>query len=170
MTFRYYRTIRFHETDAAGVVYFANILTFCHEAYEAALSEIPIDQALFFSVSNLYPIPIVHAEADYFKPLLCGDKITITLVPVQLSAYSYEVRYTFNYQQAELSTSSLSTSSLSTSLLNQPSADSQSTSEPLAIALTRHACIDKTTRKKHPIDRQLTDWLTNQTAFSGADD
>ena len=48
MAFLYTRTIRFHETDAAGVVYFANLLTLCHEAYEAALAEAGLDVKSFF--------------------------------------------------------------------------------------------------------------------------
>ena len=155
MVFRYYRTIRFNETDAAGVVYFANVLTLCHEAYEAALGETSIDLAHFFSVSNPSPVPIVHAEADYFKPLVCGNKIAITLVPVQLNAYSYEVCYTFNYQRPEVSTSPSSAQ-----LANKP----LEIERPLVTALTRHVCIDKATRKKQPIDPRLTDWLTNLAA------
>ncbi|MFZ9683665.1 MAG: 1,4-dihydroxy-2-naphthoyl-CoA hydrolase, partial [Cephaloticoccus sp.] len=38
MPFIYERTIRLAETDAAGIVYFANYLGLCHEAYEAALA------------------------------------------------------------------------------------------------------------------------------------
>ncbi len=140
MAFRYSRTIRFHETDAAGVVYFANVLTFCHEAYEAALRETSIDLDCFFSAASDAPVPIVHAEADYFMPLFCGDEIVITLVPKQLTIYSYEIRYTLGYQQSR--------------------SDTQSASDrPLAIALTRHVCISKATRRKQPIDNRLTDWI-----------
>ncbi|MFS8118916.1 MAG: acyl-CoA thioesterase, partial [Microcoleus sp.] len=38
MSFSYTRTVRFQDTDAAGVVYFANVLAMCHEAYEASLA------------------------------------------------------------------------------------------------------------------------------------
>lgn len=37
MPFTYNRTVRFQDTDAAGVVYFANVLGICHEAYEESL-------------------------------------------------------------------------------------------------------------------------------------
>ena len=47
--FVYTRSIRFHETDAAGVVYFANVLVLCHEAYEASLAAAGIDLGEFFS-------------------------------------------------------------------------------------------------------------------------
>jgi len=34
MPFTYSRTVHFADTDAAGVVFFANFLAICHEAYE----------------------------------------------------------------------------------------------------------------------------------------
>jgi len=34
MTFAYDRKIHFADTDSAGVVYFARLLSICHEAYE----------------------------------------------------------------------------------------------------------------------------------------
>ncbi len=151
MAFCYCRTIHFHETDAAGVVYFANVLTFCHEAYEAALRETSIDFDRFFSAASEAPVPIVHAEADYFAPLFCGDEIAITLVPKQLTIYSYEIRYTLGYQQTQSATQAAS-------------------DRPLAIALTRHVCIDKATRKKQPIDHRLTDWIADLAAIALLDD
>lgn len=152
MAFRYCRTIRFHETDAAGVVYFANVLAFCHEAYEAALQESAIDFSQFFSASNRSPVPIAHAEADYFMPLFVGDRIAITLVPKQLTLYSYEIRYTLHYQSPLVDRSP-----------NQ-SKDQSKSNRPIATALTRHVCIDKATRKKHPIDEHLTDWIADLAA------
>ena len=38
MPFSYSRSVRFADTDAAGVVFFANYLALCHEAYEEALA------------------------------------------------------------------------------------------------------------------------------------
>ena len=48
MPFEYPRTIRFADTDAAGVVYFAQILSICHEAYEASLQASGIELRQFF--------------------------------------------------------------------------------------------------------------------------
>ena len=39
MPFVYRRTIRFADTDAAGVVFFPNYLAICHEAYEESLAD-----------------------------------------------------------------------------------------------------------------------------------
>jgi len=74
----YFRTIRFADTDAAGVVYFASLLSICHEAYEASLLRIGVDMRQFFSGSSI-ALPIVHAEIDFFQPLMCGDQIQISL-------------------------------------------------------------------------------------------
>ena len=38
MPFTYARTVHFPDTDAAGVVFFPNYLSICHEAYEEALA------------------------------------------------------------------------------------------------------------------------------------
>ena len=73
MPFTYKRTIRFQDTDAAGVVYFANVLNICHEAYEDSLVESGIKLKSFFQ-STSTAITIVHASVDFFKPMFCGDK------------------------------------------------------------------------------------------------
>lgn len=150
MAFRYCRTVRLPETDAAGVVYFASVLSYCHEAYEASLQATSIDFKRFFSAQNEYPVPVVHAEADYFAPLYVGDAIAISLVPKQLSLHSYEVRYTFEYQQPRPAI--------------YPSTQQAEDDRPLATALTRHVCISKATRRRYPIDNRLTDWLIDLAA------
>ena len=76
MSFSYQRIIRFQDTDAAGVVYFANVLAMCHEAYEESLAASGINLKAFFSNSDI-AIPIVHASVDFFRPMFCGDKIYI---------------------------------------------------------------------------------------------
>jgi len=41
-------------------------------------------------------LPIVHCSADYRRPLVCGDRLEITLQPHQLDPGSFEVAYTFD--------------------------------------------------------------------------
>lgn len=48
MSFYYTRIVHFQDTDAAGVIYFANILAICHEAYEASLAAFNINLRFFF--------------------------------------------------------------------------------------------------------------------------
>jgi 1,4-dihydroxy-2-naphthoyl-CoA hydrolase len=92
MPFAYHRTVHFADTDAAGVVFFANYFAICHEAYEEALVAQGIELKTFFS-ENAVIVPIVKSEADYLRPLFCGDKLRITVTPTPLSENSFEIRF-----------------------------------------------------------------------------
>jgi 1,4-dihydroxy-2-naphthoyl-CoA hydrolase len=92
MSFEYKYTIQFRDTDAAGVVYFTNILSICHIAYEASLIESGIDLKTFVNNSE-FAVPITHASADFFKPLYCGDRITIELTPRSIDLCRFEIDY-----------------------------------------------------------------------------
>jgi 1,4-dihydroxy-2-naphthoyl-CoA hydrolase len=92
MAFVYHRTIRFKDTDAAGVVYFANVLSICHESYEASLADIGIALETFFGQGEL-AVPIIHADIDFRQPLKCGDRITVHLTAQALDQHRFSVRY-----------------------------------------------------------------------------
>jgi len=92
MAFSYQRTIHFPDTDAAGVVFFANYLSICHEAYEEALHAAGIELKAFFSDTGVI-VPVSKSEAEYLRPLACGDKLKITVAPALLSENSFEIRY-----------------------------------------------------------------------------
>jgi 1,4-dihydroxy-2-naphthoyl-CoA hydrolase len=92
MSFTYVRTIRFQDTDAAGVVYFANVLPMCHEAYEESIAAVGIQLQAFFG-SNAVAIPIVHASVDLFQPMFCGDRQLIHLTPQRLDNHKFEIAY-----------------------------------------------------------------------------
>src|ERR1035438_10851873 len=92
MPFTYDRTIHFADTDAAGVVFFANYLTICHEAYEESLLASGIDLKVFFADHRIV-VPIAKSEADYSRPLSCGDKLRVSMQPALLSEDSYEIRF-----------------------------------------------------------------------------
>ncbi|MCX5947118.1 MAG: thioesterase family protein [Cyanobacteria bacterium] len=99
------RTVRFGDTDAAGVMHFLQLLRWCHEAYEQSLEGFGIAPACVFPVpsaerpAGLEPaaaaLPIVHCSADFRRPLVCGDPLLIELEPVRLDPGSFEVRYKF---------------------------------------------------------------------------
>ncbi len=92
MPFAYPRTIHFPDTDAAGVVFFANYLSICHEAYEEALHAAGIELKTFFSDTGVI-IPISKSEAEYLRPLACGDKLRVTVAPALLTENSFAIRY-----------------------------------------------------------------------------
>ena len=130
MPFIYSRTVHFQETDAAGVVYFANVLMFCHEAYEASLAAAGIELKLFFGKAP-FAVPVVHASVDFRQPMFCGDRISIQLVPQQLDQYQFETAY-----QVFLADDRLA-----------------------AGAIARHVCIDAVKRTRMPLPETLLHWL-----------
>lgn len=127
--------IRFQDTDAAGVVYFARGLTICHAAYEDSLQAAGVDVRTFFSPTASLAYPIVHASMDYHRPLCCGDIVTITLRPTRLEEASFEVAYHL-YRETETGADRF-----------------------LAAALTRHVCIETQPRRRHPLPVEMVQWL-----------
>lgn len=131
MYFNYTRTVRFQDTDAAGVVYFANVLAMCHEAYEESLATSGINLQSFFSDSSV-AIPIVHASVDFMRPMYCGNKLRIQLTPSLINDTTFEVNYQIFHDRSE---------------------------EVLAKAITKHVCIDPVIRKRKEIPEAIGQWL-----------
>lgn len=132
MPFTHPRTVRFQDTDAAGVVYFANVLSMCHEAYEASLAESGIDLQSFFNNPTV-AIPIVHARVDFLNPMFCGDQLLIHSAPQYLSEYKFEISY-----QVVMASSP---------------------EQLLAKAMTLHVCIDSITRTKTSLPDAIIHWI-----------
>jgi 1,4-dihydroxy-2-naphthoyl-CoA hydrolase len=139
MPFVYHRTIRFQDTDAAGVVYFANVLSICHEAYEASLAASGINLHHFFCYPKI-AIPITHSSIDFFRPLFCGDRAMIRLVPRQTSTSTFEIAYEV--------------------VLEGNADDPSNLSECAAKAASHHTCIDAVARARTPLPPHVNQWLT----------
>jgi 1,4-dihydroxy-2-naphthoyl-CoA hydrolase len=132
MPFNYARTAHFADTDAAGVVYFANYLSICHEAYEESLLAAGIDLKVFFA-DNGVVVPIAKSEAEYLRPISCGDRVSVSVKPRALSENSFEVAYEVNR-----------------------------TGPPQKCAArvrTEHVCIDSGTRARRVLPGPLSDWV-----------
>lgn len=121
--------VRFHETDGAGVVYFANELAMCHTAYEASLEAAGLDLAAFFRAEVL-AYPIVHTSMDYRRPLRCGDRVTIHLTPTRLDDSSFEIQYQLTLEDMAV-----------------------------AQAVTRHVCIEVASRRRRQLPTEMEQWL-----------
>lgn len=132
------RTVRFGDTDAAGVMHFHQLLRWCHEAWEESLERYGIRAADVFPGAAGQPagdlpataLPIVHCRADYRRPLLCGDPLAIRLDPVRLDPGSFEVRYRFSRGE-----------------------------DTVAEGLTRHVAIEATSRRRCPLPPPIQRWL-----------
>ncbi|MBA2728499.1 MAG: acyl-CoA thioesterase [Parachlamydiaceae bacterium] len=67
-----------HDTDMAGILYFARQFRFAHDALED-MFEAEGYTLLEFINSHGFVMVIAHAEADYLAPLKVGDKLQVHL-------------------------------------------------------------------------------------------
>jgi 1,4-dihydroxy-2-naphthoyl-CoA hydrolase len=132
MPFIYNRTVHFADTDAAGVVFFANYLVICHEAYEESLMAAGIDLRTFFADHGIV-IPIARSEAEYRRPLSCGDRLRVSVEPKSLSQDSYEIRFEITRVDAS--------------------------GKNAARIRTEHVCIDSKSRARHALPEPLAAWI-----------
>ena len=135
------RTVRFGDTDAAGVMHFVRLLEWCHQAYEESLERFGIAAAAVFPTPGTPPavaLPIVHCSADFHRPLVCGAPLAIRLEPRRLDPGCFEVSYRFS-----------------------------SSGEQVAIGLTRHLAIRSDTRERCSLSEPLNRWLEASSLGSG---
>jgi 1,4-dihydroxy-2-naphthoyl-CoA hydrolase len=133
MPFTYTRTVHFQDTDAAGVVYFANVLAMCHEAYEASLAASGINLKAFFSNPEV-AFPIIHASVDFYRPMFAGDRLMIQLTPKQVTGDEFEIAY-------------------------QVFLVGEVAGRSAAKALTKHVCIDAVSRTRKQLSEDLMQWM-----------
>lgn len=85
-------TIKLHDTDAAGILFFANQFKMVHDIYERFLAQIGFGFGDRFARRDFF-IPIVHAEADFMRPLRVGDTIEIALTVAKIGQTSFSLKY-----------------------------------------------------------------------------
>ena len=130
------RTVRFGETDAAGVVHFHELFRWCHETWEESLEKYGIVLQEIFPSTQMninqmdVALPIVHCEANYFQPLYVGDVINIELYPKKINEFSFELQFKFIKNGVQIGTTSL-----------------------------KHVSINPITREKCALSKQINLWL-----------
>lgn len=92
--------VRLHDTDGAGVLFFAHLFRHAHDAYESLMTAagFPL-QGL---IRNGTTLPIVHAEADYQAPMHQGDRIRVTVTVAEIRRRSFSLDYRFLDEQGLL--------------------------------------------------------------------
>ncbi len=90
--FRHPYIIGLHDTDAAGVIYSANIIRICIIGYEALLAEIGYGVPVLFRRRTM-GLPIVHIEADFQKPLTAGEPVTLLIRVESFGRTSFRMAY-----------------------------------------------------------------------------
>ena len=105
--FTYDTTVKLHQTDAAGIVFFARYFDIAHDAYEAFMKSIG------FGFDRIIPhegllLLVAHAEADYKQSLAVSGsaKVRMTAEKIGRSSFvlKYEIRDSENRLAGELRT------------------------------------------------------------------
>ncbi len=86
-------TARFFQVDRAGILFFGRVFEFCHETFEELLVEAGGGITRMFEETDL-GMPLVHAEADFKRPICMGDVISVELRVDELRERSIAFGYT----------------------------------------------------------------------------
>jgi len=138
------RIVRFGDTDAAGVMHFHQLFRWSHEAWEESLGKFGVNYEDIFPSSKdleyqlLVALPIIHCEADFWRPIYTGNNLVIELVPRKLDHSSFEVKAKF-----------------------------QHVGDNVAIALLRHCAINIKSRERSPLPESIDRWLEASSANKG---
>ena len=130
------RTVRFGETDAAGVVHFLELFRWCHETWEESLEKYGIALQEIFPTTQIntsqldVALPVVHCEAHYYQPLYVGDIISIELNPKKIDEFSFLLRFELKKDGGKIGLTSI-----------------------------KHVSINSITREKCALSKQINLWL-----------
>lgn len=118
--------VRMHDTDMAGILYFANQFRFVHDAFEdfVEMEGITFQQVL---QKEDFLFVIVHVEADYLGHLTIGDNLDIHVSVENIGNSAFTILYYIYKKNGFL----------------------------VGKAKTVHVTLDKATRKKMPIPEHL---------------
>ncbi len=86
------RLVRFHDVDAASIVFYPRVLEYFSDAYMGFFLARGHSVAHALATSS-YGLPLAHAEADYTRPLRFGDPIDVAIVAVKVGGTSFRVGY-----------------------------------------------------------------------------
>ena len=129
-----HRSVRFSDTDAAGVVHFQSLLDWAHQAWEESLERYGLAAGTIFPGGRKgtpgIALPIVHCDADFLAPLKMGDVVSIELEPKRLDHGSFEVVSRYRLDENEVARGCL-----------------------------RHVSIDAASRRRCPLPEALERWL-----------
>jgi 1,4-dihydroxy-2-naphthoyl-CoA hydrolase len=119
------RRILLNDVDAAGVVFYARIMAMAHEAYEAAMARagLALDQLIR---DGRLGLPLVHAEADFSRPLTHGEMVETRVALERVGEKSVTVRIEFNVG-----------------------------GQPAAVVRQVHACVDMDRRESVPVPEDM---------------
>ena len=132
--FTYETSVKLHNTDAAGLLFFADQFNLAHDCYELFMESIGFSFKHIIQESD-FLLAIVHAEADFLQALYSGDRLTIKLKVAKIGTTSFTLAYDLTM-------------------------DKKGT---VGTAKTVHVCIDKSSREKKDLPDPLVAALSEHT-------
>lgn len=84
--------VRMHDTDMAGILYFARQFRFAHDALEDFVASEGLGFDFVFR-KNHFVFVIVHVEADYLASLTVGDELEVHLFVEHIGKTSFTIHY-----------------------------------------------------------------------------
>jgi len=85
-------SVKLHDTDTAGFLFFAHQFKIAHDAYEDFMEAVGLGFGRIIKASD-FLIPIVHAEADYTAVLEVGDRLSVQLRAEKIGKTSFTLAY-----------------------------------------------------------------------------
>lgn len=92
--FRTQIRIRFRDADPAQIMYFGNLPSFAHDAFEEFIVAAGYRYREWFSKGD-YMIPIRHVEVDYLAPFVPGETYEVIVTVAQIRDTSFQMKYVF---------------------------------------------------------------------------
>lgn len=97
-TFNTLRTIRFHEADPAGILFFGRSLEMAHDHYEEWIKSLGHSFKDWFQ-SKEFIVPIRKSECEYYKPLFPGQEYEVILTVKEIGDSSFTTRTQFTSKE-----------------------------------------------------------------------
>jgi YbgC/YbaW family acyl-CoA thioester hydrolase len=85
--------LRFHQADPAGVLFYGRVYELVNDAYEELVRDAGFEYDDHFGLTD-YATPVVHVEADYKRPMLPGEVLTVELAITRLGRSSFTLAFT----------------------------------------------------------------------------
>jgi len=120
--------------DAAGRIFYPELFRIAHDCFEDFMRHLGMEIRLWLHEGDRI-LPVVHAEADYHRPIRLGDELEAVLGVQRIGETSLTLGCDFF----------------------QPGEDG----ECLASVRTVHVCVDKATGKPVPLPEHLRDRLAS---------
>lgn len=80
--------------DRAGVLFYPELFRHAHDVYEAFMASIDADLAAMLDTLG-HALPVVHAEADYQRPMRHGQIYTVRVSVAEIGETSFTVHCDF---------------------------------------------------------------------------